>query len=52
MHGTLPPVVDADTGILFTGDVNETTVRAVAAVDPKLPFISRPADGRVGWEAV
>ncbi|MFL6244945.1 MAG: Ig-like domain-containing protein [Thermoanaerobaculia bacterium] len=32
--GTLAPVIDAETGILFTGDVQATRMRAIAATDP------------------
>ncbi|HVR39063.1 MAG TPA: Ig-like domain-containing protein [Thermoanaerobaculia bacterium] len=32
--GTLAPVIDPDTGILFTGDVLGTRIRAIAATDP------------------
>jgi RHS repeat-associated protein len=43
VHGTLAPLVDPDTGIVFTGDVNALTARAeintVAATDPRVRFI-------------
>ena len=43
VHGALPPLVDPDTGIVFTGDISETTARAeintIAATDPRVRFM-------------
>ncbi|MEA2163766.1 MAG: hypothetical protein QOK37_1893 [Thermoanaerobaculia bacterium] len=42
VHGTLAPLVDPDTGIVFTGDVNATSqaeINAIAATDPRVRFM-------------
>ncbi|HWW60322.1 MAG TPA: DUF6531 domain-containing protein, partial [Thermoanaerobaculia bacterium] len=35
VEGTLAPVIDPETGILFTGNVLQTKMRAIAATDPR-----------------
>ena len=36
VSGTLPPVVDTDTGMVYAGRVGEKTTKIVAATDPRL----------------
>jgi hypothetical protein len=41
VHGTLAPLVDPDTGIVFTGDVNDASqaeINTIAATDPRVRF--------------
>jgi RHS repeat-associated protein len=46
--GTLAPLVDPDTGIIFTGNVNAATAKAeintVAATDPRVRFMVNTGD--------
>ncbi len=47
VHGTLAPLVDPDTGIVFTGDVNGTAqaeINAIAATDPRVRFMVNTGD--------
>ena len=39
--GTLPPIVDAETGFVYTGDVLGQKMNVVSAVDPRARFVGR-----------
>ncbi|HEV8658189.1 MAG TPA: hypothetical protein VGS96_06140, partial [Thermoanaerobaculia bacterium] len=43
--GNIAPVIDPDTGILLSGDINGNRVRAIAAIDPRIQFRIRTDDG-------
>jgi YD repeat-containing protein len=47
VHGTLAPLVDPDTGIVFTGDVSATSqaeINTIAATDPRIRFMVNTGD--------
>ncbi|HEX8170970.1 MAG TPA: Ig-like domain-containing protein [Thermoanaerobaculia bacterium] len=43
--GTLPPIVDPDTGIAFGGDVLTQNMRVRAVLDPKIEFLIDAGNG-------
>jgi RHS repeat-associated protein len=45
VQGTIPPIIDPDSGILLAGDVNGSEVKAIAAIDPRVLFRIRTDDG-------
>ena len=45
VSGNIPPVIDPDTGILLTGDINGNDVKAIAAIDPRIQFRIRTDSG-------
>src|ERR1043166_2847827 len=38
--GTLAPLVDPDTGFVYTGDVSTTRMRVLAAIDPRMNIVT------------
>jgi YD repeat-containing protein len=47
VHGTLAPLVDPDTGIVFTGDIDATAqaeINTIAATDPRVRFMVNIGD--------
>ncbi|HEX9161477.1 MAG TPA: Ig-like domain-containing protein, partial [Thermoanaerobaculia bacterium] len=45
VSGNIAPLIDPDTGILISGDVNGDRVKAIAAIDPRIRFRIRTDDG-------
>ncbi len=45
VSGNIPPLIDPDTGILLTGDINGNDVKAIAAIDPRIQFRIRTDQG-------
>lgn len=43
--GNMPPMIDPDTGILISGDLNGNRVAAIAAIDPRVQFRIRTDNG-------
>lgn len=48
VFGTIAPIFDADTGFLYTGNVLQSKMRFVSAVDPRVRFVGAKTDGTPG----